>query len=52
MLITSGGTLIRTRTDDISMQGRNTQGVTLIGLGEGERLVGMDEVMETENVDS
>ena len=52
MLITSGGTLIRTRTDDISMQGRNTQGVTLIGLGEGERLVGMDEVMETEDVES
>ncbi|KPK51246.1 MAG: DNA gyrase subunit A, partial [Thiotrichales bacterium SG8_50] len=49
MLITSGGTLIRTRTDEISMQGRNTQGVTLIGLGEGERLVGMDEVAETED---
>ena len=48
MLITSGGTLIRTRTDEISIQGRNTQGVTLIGLGEGERLVGMDEVAETE----
>ncbi|KPK10281.1 MAG: DNA gyrase subunit A [Acidithiobacillales bacterium SG8_45] len=49
MLITSGGTLIRTRTDEISMQGRNTQGVTLIGLGEGERLVGMDEVAESED---
>lgn len=48
MLITSGGTLIRTRTEEISMQGRNTQGVTLIGLDEGERLVGMDEVVETE----
>lgn len=48
MLITSGGTLIRTRTEEISMQGRNTQGVTLIGLDEGERLVGMDEVMETD----
>ncbi len=48
MLITSGGTLIRTRTDEISTQGRNTQGVTLIGLGEGERLVGMDEVAETD----
>ncbi|MEE8482852.1 MAG: DNA gyrase subunit A, partial [Acidiferrobacterales bacterium] len=52
MLITSGGTLIRTRTDEISMQGRNTQGVTLIGLSKGERLVGMDEVMESEDVDS
>jgi DNA gyrase subunit A len=48
MLITSGGTLIRTRTDEISIQGRNTQGVTLIGLGEGEHLVGMDEVAEAE----
>lgn len=49
MLITSGGTLIRTRTDDISIQGRNTQGVTLIGLNKGEKLVGMDEVVESES---
>jgi DNA gyrase subunit A len=48
MLITSGGTLIRTYTDEISTQGRNTQGVRLIGLGEGEYLVGMDEIVETE----
>lgn len=49
MLITSGGILIRTRTDDISIQGRNTQGVTLIGLNKGEKLVGMDEVVESES---
>jgi DNA gyrase subunit A len=48
MLITSGGTLIRTYTNEISTQGRNTQGVRLIGLGEGEYLVGMDEIVETE----
>ncbi len=51
MLITSGGTLIRTYTNEISIQGRNTQGVRLIGLGEGEHLVGMDEIVETEDVD-
>jgi DNA gyrase subunit A len=48
MLITSGGTLIRTYTNEISTQGRNTQGVRLIGLGEGENLVGMDEIVETD----
>src|SRR4029077_1232897 len=39
MLISSTGTLVRTTVDEISVQGRNTQGVRLIRLGEGERLV-------------
>ena len=52
MLITSGGTLIRTRVAEVSTMGRNTQGVRLIGLGEGERLVGMDNIVETEDVSS
>ena len=51
MLITSGGTLIRTRVDEISMMGRNTQGVRLIELDEGERLVGMDRVVDSDNGD-
>ena len=41
MLISSSGTLIRTTVDDISIMGRNTQGVRLIRVGEGQRLVGL-----------
>jgi DNA gyrase subunit A len=44
MLISSGGTLVRTRVDDISVVGRNTQGVRLIRLDEGERLTGIERV--------
>ena len=39
MLMSSNGTLVRTRASDISVLGRNTQGVRLIRLDEGERLV-------------
>jgi len=49
MLITSGGTLIRTHSNEISVLGRNTQGVRLIGLDEGETLVGMDNVAESDD---
>jgi DNA gyrase subunit A len=44
MLISSTGTLVRTTVDEISIQGRNTQGVRLIRLGEGERLVGIERI--------
>ena len=44
MLISSAGTLVRTGVDDISVQGRNTQGVRLIRLGEDDRLVGLDRI--------
>lgn len=46
MLITDGGTLVRTRTDEISIVGRNTQGVTLIQLNQGEKLVGLQRIDE------
>jgi DNA gyrase subunit A len=46
MLITSGGTMIRTRTKEISVIGRNTQGVRLMDLDEGEKLVGIEKVVE------
>ncbi len=46
MLITSGGKLVRTRVDEVSVLGRNTQGVRLIRLREGERLVGLERVVE------
>ena len=48
MLITSGGTLIRTRVKEISVVGRNTQGVHLIDLGEGEQLAGLERIAETD----
>jgi DNA gyrase subunit A len=44
MLITDGGTLVRTAAGEISTLGRNTQGVTLIRLREGESLVGLARI--------
>jgi DNA gyrase subunit A len=46
MLISTGGVLIRTRVDQIREQGRSTQGVTLIALGEGEKLAGIERIVE------
>jgi DNA gyrase subunit A len=46
MLISDKGTLVRTRVDEVSVQGRNTQGVRLIRLREGEQLVGLERVEE------
>jgi DNA gyrase subunit A len=46
MLISSKGTMVRTRVDEVSVQGRNTQGVRLIRLKEGEALVGLERVDE------
>ena len=45
MLISNGGTLVRIPAEDISVLGRNTQGVTLIRLGEGEKLVQIEAVI-------
>jgi DNA gyrase subunit A len=44
MLISSSGTLVRTPVDDISIQGRNTQGVRLIRVEKGQRLVGVARI--------
>ncbi len=49
MLITNGGTLVRTRIDEVSVQGRNTQGVRLIRLSNGERVVGLDRFESIED---
>jgi len=46
MLITSGAKLVRTRVAEIRVMGRNTQGVRLISLTDGERLVGMQRVVD------
>jgi len=48
MLISTGGVLIRTQVKSIREMGRSTQGVTLINLGEGEKLAGLERVVETE----
>jgi DNA gyrase subunit A len=48
MLITTGGVLIRTRVKEIRDMGRAAQGVTLINLGEGEKLSGLEKIVETD----
>jgi len=52
MLISSTGTSVRTPVRDISIVGRNTQGVRLIRLAEGERLTGIERVEGLENGDA
>jgi len=44
MLITNGGTLVRTRVEEISQVGRNAQGVKLISLQGDERLIAMERL--------
>ena len=44
MLISTGGVLIRTAVAQIREQGRSTQGVTLIALGENEKLAGVERI--------
>ncbi len=46
MIITGHGIIIRLRVQDISVIGRNTQGVKLINLGEGEKVVSVAKLME------
>ena len=51
MLITDGGTLVRTRVDEISVVGRNTQGVTIIRLGKNEKVIGVDRIEGLAGID-
>ncbi|MFS1539009.1 MAG: DNA topoisomerase (ATP-hydrolyzing) subunit A [Candidatus Phlomobacter fragariae] len=48
MMITDAGTLVRTRVAEVSIVGRNTQGVTLIRTAEDEKVVGLQRVVEPE----
>jgi DNA gyrase subunit A len=48
MLITTGGVLIRTRVKEVREMSRSTQGVTLINLDKGEKLAGLERVVETD----
>ena len=52
MLITTGGVLIRTTVKSIRESGRSTQGVTLINLGEGEKLSGIERIDEPDLPDT
>lgn len=52
MLISNKGTLVRARAVDVSIIGRNTQGVTLINIAKGEKLVSIAKIAETEDEES
>ena len=51
MLISSSGTLVRTPVSEISIIGRNTQGVRLIRVQSGQRLVGLARIESIEDED-
>jgi DNA gyrase subunit A len=48
MIVTQNGIMIRMSVDDISQVGRNTQGVRVINLDEGDRVIDMTPIMKTE----
>lgn len=50
MMISDRGVMVRTRTDEISVLGRNTQGVRVIRLKEGEHVVGVERIQEPEAI--
>ncbi|WP_347473960.1 DNA gyrase subunit A [Acinetobacter thermotolerans] len=49
MLISDGGTLVRTRASEVAQTGRNAQGVRLIRLAEDEKLVGVEAIEAVED---
>lgn len=51
MLISDRGILVRTRVNEISVIGRNTRGVRLINLSEGEKLIGLQRIAEIEKIE-
>lgn len=51
MMITDAGTLVRTRVAEVSIVGRNTQGVILIRTAEDEKVVGLQRVVDPEEDD-
>jgi DNA gyrase subunit A len=48
MLISDQGTMVRTRGDEVSVVGRNTQGVRIIRLKDNENLVSLARIAEPE----
>ena len=51
MLITNGGTLVRTKVSEVSVVGRNTQGVKVIGVSNGEQLISIEKVAESDEAE-
>ena len=51
MLITNGGTLVRTKVSEVSVVGRNTQGVKVIGVANGEQLISIEKVAESDEAE-
>ncbi len=51
VLISTGGVLIRMNVKSIREMSRSTQGVTLINLGDGEKLAGLERVVERDEED-
>ncbi|HET6584913.1 MAG TPA: DNA gyrase subunit A, partial [Nannocystaceae bacterium] len=49
MVVTSGGKVIRTRVDEISVLGRNTQGVRIIRIDDGERVVAVARLVDSDD---
>ena len=52
MLITDAGTLVRTRVSEVSIVGRNTQGVRLIRTADDEHVVSLERVCDADEDDS
>ena len=50
-MISDQGTLVRTRADEVSVLGRNTQGVRVIRTKEGESLVSVERIEEPDEDD-
>ena len=51
MLISDQGTLVRTRVDEVSISGRNTQGVRVIRVKTDEHVIGVERIEETDDVE-
>jgi len=52
MLITDAGTLVRTRVSEVSIVGRNTQGVRLIRTSENEHVVSLERICDVDDEES
>ncbi|MGH1486437.1 MAG: DNA gyrase subunit A [Cellvibrionaceae bacterium] len=50
MLISDQGTLVRTRVDEVSLSGRNTQGVRVIRVKTDEHVIGVERIEETDDI--
>ncbi|MCP5478935.1 MAG: DNA gyrase subunit A [Rhodanobacteraceae bacterium] len=48
LLISDGGTMVRTRAGEVSQLSRNTQGVTLMRMSKDEKLIGIERVDQFE----